>query len=611
MSATWFKSTASAVVLSAALMTPAMMVPAAASGLTAHLNTGTVAMGDTFQLTLSSSGSSSGAISTPDLSPLQKDFEILGTTQSSSSTIINGRASQTLSWILTLPPRAKGTFKIPAIAAGSLSSAPAEIKVVDASALPKTQGTNGVSVTSKLEGGKHFLFQEIPLTVRVEASVPLGQAELIVPHSEDFDLEADGDGTVSQLNRGGKPVTVVERKFMLRPQKDGAIEVPPFVLRGTVQDPNARRNDPFADFGFGRLPNLGSSLFSSFMEPGKPFTARSDAIKMQVAAKPGHKSAGTDWFLPAKVVKLKAEWDPANPVFREGEAVTRRISLIALGTRPEQLPELSFANPDGAKIYVDDTETGTAHTDQGTVAQRDTFLSIVPTRGGDITLPEVKVSWTDSATGEEREAVLPSEVIHAEGTAMAPPPQADASQPAPAQTAQTAQIAGAPPPLKTGAGSLERWQLWAGAGALVLVLAVTAAGTLVIRSRRNAVAKGPASSRSAGSGSQPHKVQPSPRSRQTAELRKAEDLARSGDLQASYGALLNWRRLAGGPSALPQKANRTIEDFGRLAYGGEAGASSEEAGRLIAGLRKDSHKTDEKPGGKAGDGLRLPDLYPA
>ena len=143
--------------------------------------------------------------------------------------------------------------------------------------------------------------------------------------------------------------------------------------------------------GFKGFPGFPSSMFDDIFDSGKPFAVRSDPIKMTVRADPNGSSGQHQWFLPAKDVRLNAKWTPEHPVFREGEAVSWRISLLALGASVVQLPDLSFENTDGVRIYLDDVQTGEDPTAEGTVARKDFLLSVVPTRGGEITLPEIKV----------------------------------------------------------------------------------------------------------------------------------------------------------------------------------------------------------------------------
>ena len=164
--------------------------------------------------------------------------------------------------------------------------------------------------------------------------------------------------------------------------------------------------------GFGNM--MGGSAFGSMLNPAKQFLARSDVLEMTILPNPG--TSVSDWFLPAKAVEFRSEWHPADPQFHEGEAVTRRISLLALGARPEQLPDLSFNDPDGARIYLDDTRTDMVETEDGTVARREFYVSVVPTRGGQITLPDISVEWLNTQTDEMQTATLAEVSIEAKGT---------------------------------------------------------------------------------------------------------------------------------------------------------------------------------------------------
>lgn len=434
-----------------------------ADGLTARVNSPQVAMGDQFQLVLSSGGDGSQ----PDLAPLYKDFDVLGTSQSMQTQIVNGHRSQSVTWIVTLSPKTTGTLTIPAITAGAVSSDPLTITALEASQMPKAQGAGGISVQASLAGGVHYMFQEIPLTVRIETTQPLNRAELIAP-SGDFDLTQSGPDKTSQISHGGQAINVIERSYMLRPQSEGALTIPPFTLRGTVPDPNGRR-DPFGrGFGggdpFARMDQMMAQMgmprmnspFDDMFASGQRFTVRSDVLRLDVLANPA--GAG-GWFLPAKAVELQAEWQPANPVFREGEAVTRRISLLALGARAEQLPDLTFQDATGARIYLDDTATNMVNTPEGTAARRDFVVSVVPTQGGPVTLPKVMVGWFDTAANEARVATLPAVTIDVDGTA----PAVVSEPPAASDSVVTSQNG----PARDTAAGLPRWGIGGGIGAVI------------------------------------------------------------------------------------------------------------------------------------------------
>lgn len=580
--------------VSAAVLSIALAVPAWAGGLAAHVNSGTVAEGDAFQLTLTADGQVGAS---PDLAPLQKDFDILGTSQSSSTQIINGKRSQSVSWIVSLSPKTKGTLEIPSISAGSLSSSPVAIKVVDAGSMPKATGASGIGLTATLEDGEPFLFQETPLTVRIETSEPIKSAELIAPHSSAFELVQRGQDRVSQASRGGRTVNVIERTYMLKPQEEGAIEIPPFVLRGSVEDPNARRRDPFAGFGFKGFPGFSSSMFDDMFDPGKPFAVRSDPIKLTVRADPNGSSAQHQWFLPAKDVRLTAEWSPAHPVFREGEAVSRRVSLLALGASAVQLPDLSFENTDGARIYLDDVQTGEDQTAEGTVARKDFLLSVVPTRGGKITLPEIKVNWTDSVSGEAKTVTLPSEVITAEGTV---PP---AGQPAAAAPEAASASQGLPHTQQEASGNLPVY-LAAGLSAAAILAALGGAAAYFRRRRQPA-----GNARKPVSAAARKQTRPDGLSERRKQLALASAREKSGDLRGCYGCVLAWRRLAGGDPAMTAAAREAIAALEQAAFAPAPETSGSRTRDWLNTLAREDRKIGSA--NKDGRSSQLPSLYPA
>ncbi|KIC39049.1 hypothetical protein RA27_18015 [Ruegeria sp. ANG-R] len=515
--------------IAAALIGIAVASGAYADGLLARVNTTQVAEGDQLQLVLTADGQGGAA---PDLSPLSTDFNMLGTSQSSQTQIINGRTSQSVSWIVTLSPKTKGQLTIPSLSAGTLTSDPITLNVVDASQLPKSQGAGGISVAATIDDGSHYVFQEIPLTVRIETQVPLQRAELIAPNG-DFELTQTGQDRSSQITRNGQPVNVIERSYLLRPQTEGTLTLAPFTLRGTVADPNARR-DPFADFGFGSSmmqQMMQGSPFGSMFNSGKPFSARSDAITLDVLANPGTGTSG--WFLPAKAVQIEAAWQPENPSFREGEAVTRRISLLALGARPEQLPDLTFAEPDGARLYLDDTQTEMVPTADGTVARRDFQISVVPTRGGQVTLPEISVEWLNTETDQTETATLPALSIEVEGSV----PVSGAASTGPADT----DVAAVPAQAAT---AMPMSRLWAGALAVVFA----AFGIFVWYWRKTR------------SSNTAEKFED-----QTLTLRRC---AHSGDQAGFYQALLALKANPG--QADPAELGEVIAEFERLAFARDA-----------------------------------------
>jgi len=379
--------------------------PVMAGGLRSSVNSTKIGLGDTFELTLSVD--SARATSAPDLSPLQKDFQILGTGQSSQVSIVNGKRTESFSWVITLAPNEKGRLTIPAITAGSSSSDPLVIEVTDAGqALAGTAGAGELSIEVTADPGTHYVQEEIPVTVRIQGAGGIRQASLETPSGSDFVLTQTGEDQVSHANHNGKDVSIIERHYFLKPQKSGSLTVPPLTLQATVDDPSAGRSSFFSN-SIMQMPSA-SSLFADMFNPGRQVTVRSQPLKLEVKPRP---TGDAVWFLPAKRVELYSDWEPANPQFRVGEAVTRKISLFALGAADEQLPDIPISNTAGARLYVDRSSSKSADTPEGTAAIREFDVSIVPTQPGEITLPAVEVRWWDTVSDQEQVATLPAQTI--------------------------------------------------------------------------------------------------------------------------------------------------------------------------------------------------------
>lgn len=377
----------------------------------ASISDHTVAFGDTINLRLEGSGDSLQG--SPNLSPLSANFDIVGTSQSSTTQIVNGVATSSRGWIVELAPRSQGDLTIPSINVGSESTQPLQLQVVDAASLPASDATgSGVRLEMVAPSGPFYVQQEIPVTVRIIDGAGLRQAELSEPVSDDAIVTISGEDRTERTIEDGIPVTVFERTYLIKPQKSGELVIPPFTLQGRVQDTRRTRSarDPFGGFGF------SDSLLSEFINPGRPVVARSTALRIDVQARP---EQVTGWFLPAKMLDLSASWTPNEPVFRVGEAVTRVIKVVALGASEEQLPDISFGDVDGARIYVDRNDSNTVELDGGTAAISQISVSIVPTRAGSITLPALEVDWWDTDSDQRRTATLAATTIQVGGATNA------------------------------------------------------------------------------------------------------------------------------------------------------------------------------------------------
>ena len=505
-----------------------------ADGLTARISTDKVALGDSVQLTLSADPAKLTAA--PDISALNADFDILGTSSSTQTRIINGTRSATVAWQITLAPRSKGHLTIPVLTAGQASSDAISLDVVDATKLPAgQQRQSSTTITATLEPGNHYVQQETPLTLRITAGPGFRDAAIEAPASADYILTPRGDDRVSQQSMNGQPRTVIERDYLLRPQKAGSLTIAPFTLTAREDDSFATSRvaqSPFDRF-FGQSPfGGGGSPFDQMLNPGKQIVVRTAPMTLDIMAKP---AATSGWFLPAKAVTLTATWAPANPSFRVGEAVTRHIRIQALGATDVQLPDLALPQIPGAQIYLEKSESGSINTPDGTSAVRDFTYSIVPTTGGSLTLPEVTVDWFDTVSETPRTATLAAQTITVEGPAAAAP-----------TATQVAAIAAMP--ITTQAKS--EGQI--GVFGWIVALIVTCVGAVAIGVKLWKRSGARKHDRRNFSGA----------SQRKAAIRQIEAACRVNDTKATYAALMQWLRAVAHETGLDAgEISRKFPDF--------------------------------------------------
>ncbi|WP_324779903.1 BatD family protein [Thiobacillus sedimenti] len=500
----------------------------ASAAVTAWLDRNQVPAGEAVQLTLRHDGETGRQ---PDLGPLRQDFEVLGRSTGSSIQINNGNLSAQTEIVLTLMPKRSGTLQVPSLRWDGQTT-PALALAVGGNATGNAQGgapagaVQHVFLTTTLDQKQPYVQAAVRLTVRLYTDEPLYQASLELQPSNDVLVQQLGKDRQSQTTRDGLPFQVVERTYLLFPQRSGRIRLDGPVLNAAVQGANG--NDPFGMNGvFGNV--FGRNPFGNMMGATRPLRIAGDPIVLDVRPRPAS-GKGHDW-LPAQKVTLTETWQPDQGPVRVGDPITRHLHLSALGLTASQLPDLSVIMPvpDGLRAYPDQAKLDTGVQGDGVVGTRDQDIALIASRSGRYTLPALRVSWWDTTRNLQREVVLPAhtlDVLPAAGglSAATVPPSQNANMPPSAGASVSIQ----PPPAPAD-GARWRW--------LSLVLGVLWLGTLAAwrisrRRARNAAPAAPAAARAA-------------RGVATAEARKAfRQACDACDPQAARRALLAWARAA-------------------------------------------------------------------
>ena len=391
-------------------------LPVQADDFRAELNRARVGADETLTLRLSADGALDG---TPDLKPLTQDFEILSQGTGTSMSLINGAMSRTREWTLELAPRRPGRLTIPAIALDGRQSTPITVDVVPADQAATGSEPKPVFVDTAVEQTAPYVQQPVVYRVRVLYREQPRRAALADPQAEGATLDRLGEDHNYTETIQGQTYTVIERRYLVVPQRSGPLIIRGPRLEALLPDgrPAARRG-PLADFD----DIFGGVLSPSGPGVGRRVIERGPDRTIEVRAQP---AGSTGAWLPAESVQLSDEWTPSPPRFRVGEPVTRTLVITARGATAAQLPTLDPGTLAGAKVYpevpkVEDLP-GPAPS-----ALKTLKVALVPTRSGPLTLPEIRLPWWDTGADEGRVAVIPARTVQVE-PAVGEPARPDAA----------------------------------------------------------------------------------------------------------------------------------------------------------------------------------------
>jgi len=499
----------------------------ASAAVSARLDPTQVGPGEAVQLILQHDGQTG---SQPDLGPLRQDFDVLGRSTGSSIQIVNGKMSAQTEITLTLMPKHGGNLQVPALQwDGQTTPALALTVNGNAAATPPgnvpASGSAHVFLTATLDQKQPYVQAAATLTVRLYTDEPLYQASLELQPSNDVLVQQLGQDSQTSAVRDGRTYRVIERKYLLFPQRSGRTRLDGPVLNAEVQDTRGG-SDPFgANAFFGNV--FGRNPFGGMMNATRPLRIRADPLVLDVRPRPAS-GTGHDW-LPAQKVTLAETWQPDSGPLHVGDPITRHLHLSALGLTASQLPDLSVLMPlpDGLRAYPDQAKLNTGVQGDGVVGTRDQDIALIASRSGRYQIPALHLYWWDTTRNLQREVELPARTLFvlpsAGGVAAAttPPGQAGGTPLLPAEPSMP--VAGKATPENV------RWR-WLSLGLGVLWLGTLLAWWISRRRDRGHLPNSPGAARPA-------------RTTPAADARKAfHQACHADDPHAARRHLLDWAR---------------------------------------------------------------------
>lgn len=375
-----------------------------AQSVTTYVDRNPITIEETVKLVVKFNGGSPDG--SPDLSALSKDFDVLGTSQSSRTSIINGKMESSTEWVSTLAPKREGSIVIPPIPVGADVSLPLTLKVLPAGQAGKSGKGRDLFLNVQVAPKDPYVQSQVTVTVKLYHALPIREGSLDEPKAPDVVIQKLGDDRSYETVLEGRRYGVIERQYALFPQKSGTITIPPLTFTGKVQD--RQENRSLFDSMRGNRPGFfGSDPFASL----RTVRTRSKGFILSVQPIPPV-AKGRSW-LPAQEFLLQESWLPEEfeTQAKVGEPITRTITMIAKGLTGTQLPDLPVQDQPNVNIYPDQAKTETTVKESSAIGIRQQKMAFVPTKSGTLHLPEIRIPWWDSKTKQKRVAVLPSRVV--------------------------------------------------------------------------------------------------------------------------------------------------------------------------------------------------------
>lgn len=369
--------------------------------LEARVDRTTLPENETLQLEVS--GSFSAFNMNIDLSPLEKDFRVLDNRRSTNMQYINGDFSAQTTLTVTLEPKETGIFEIPALTVEGETSQPIQIKVTQADVKQSNDPNEGgpIAIEVELDQTDTWVQAQLLLNVKLYQSVKLYNAELngIKELQEmGISIEKIGDNKSYQSKRNNQTYQVTELNYRLSSDNPGKIELPTFSFQGQM---------PARGYG---------------SRYGKAIRATAKPIVINVQDIPKNYPSAT--WIPATRLDLS---DDLNDVVEVpvGESINRNLIASVHGQEAAVIPDYPEINSPLVSIYSDTPELNNQLNQDGVTGVRMDNIALITKAPGTLKLPELRITWFNTTTGQVEHTSLPPRTIKimgAPGTGLPTPP---------------------------------------------------------------------------------------------------------------------------------------------------------------------------------------------
>ncbi|PPT39690.1 hypothetical protein XarbCFBP8132_14955 [Xanthomonas arboricola] len=488
----------------------------------------------------------------PDYTPLRNDFALGAKSANQQMQVTNGSVTVRALFGVVLTPRKSGELIVPAIRVGNERTEPLRLQVgasaSDAGssasgAAAAAQGNEDAFVQTQVDDPQPYVQQSVGVVVRLYFATQLASGELDLEAPDGASLQRIGDDVSSVKVLNNRQYNVVERRYLLVPERSGRLVLPSARFNG-------RSVGGFFDDYFGR----GNGELS----------ARSASIPLQVRAQPAN--APQPW-LPLRSLQLRYTTTPQRAT--AGEAAQIVVEASARGATQAQFPELPTPSVPDAQVFAEPPQYEERFVDGSPQLRLTRRYSIVPNRAGPLVVPGLQVAWWDVGAAAAKTAALPDltlDVAAGSGAFAAPAPApTPAASPSPDNAAPTA--AAGTLSLQQAAATQRPWGWIAAAIGFALLWIVTLVWALL---RRRGGSHGAPVINASDAAAPGRRV-----THGVAELRRALDTGGMDDVAAVLCGMAGVADIDSVLAALSDPAQRAaVAQMQRARWGGDGDVTS-------------------------------------
>lgn len=315
-----------------------------------------------------------------DDAPLRQLVDVGGQRVQRQFELVNGHGRSRTVVSMGLRPRAPGVILIPALRIGNATTLPIRLTVLPP-AVQQASATSDVFVETHVDAATPYVQQAVGVTVRLNFAVPLVSGQLDLDAPDHASLQQVGEDATYQHTIGGREFRVVERRYLLIPERSGELILP-----------GARFN------GIAASDSMDSLLDGN----RKPLAAASANQHLQVRPIP---AGATQPWLPLHDLRLRYLGQPATAVV--GQATTVDVEVVADGATAAQLPAIEWTAVEGVQVLAEPAQVDEQLVNgrpQTTVRRR---FALLPSKAGTWVLTGPQLPWWDAEQGVARVAALP------------------------------------------------------------------------------------------------------------------------------------------------------------------------------------------------------------